>query len=135
MARKVNVAVFDNDLRVEILKREISDTGNKIRITSGGTGNWKPSYDNDSFLEFPYRSLFSFWKTSWRRIYFVKKRGKKCVNFNTGEVKGPDPEDLEQAIGAVGLNKLGNQKQEIHIIFYIIVLILIGIALKVFGAI
>ena len=135
MARKVNVAIFDNDLRVEIKKCEISELGNKIKIASGGTGNWKPSFDNDSFLEFPYRALSSFWKISWKRIYFVKKKGKKCVNFNTGEVTGPDLEELKRAIGATGLDKLGNQKQVIHFIFYIILLVIIGIALKVFGAI
>ena len=96
MTRKVKVAIFDNDLRVEIRKCDISDKGNKIRIASGGTSNWKPSFDNDSFLEFP-RGKLEIWKPKWTRYYIVKKKGAKCVNFSekSPTIPGPDPEALK----------------------------------------
>ena len=113
MTRKVNVAVFDNDLRVEILKREISDKGNKIRIASGGTANWKPSFDNDSFLEFP-RGKLEFWRPKWTRYYIVKKKGSKCVNFSVKPptISGPDPEEMKEAVGSTMLGQIGKDKQD-----------------------
>ena len=109
MARKVILAVFDNDLRVKLKKYELSEDGTKIKVKSGGEGHWMPSFDNDSFIEFPYRALSSFWKISWRRVYFVKKRGANCVNFKTDPttVSGPDPEQAKEAIGATLLKELG----------------------------
>lgn len=109
MARKVTLAIFDNDLRVKLNKYELSENGTKIKVKSGGDAHWMPSFDNDSFIEFPYRSLFSPWKTSWRRVYFVKKRGSKCVNFKAEPttVSGPDPEQMKEAIGATLLKELG----------------------------
>ena len=111
MVRKVTVAIFDNDLKATLGKYELSDTGMKIRIKSGGEANWNPSFDNDSFIEIP-RGKFEFWKRKYTRIYFVKKKGKKCVNFKTGIVSGPDPEQLKEAIGAIAFKNLGKDDNQ-----------------------
>ena len=138
MARKVKLAIFDNDLRIEQKEYEVSKDGTKISVVSGGEAHWMPSFDNHSFLEFPYRAISSPWKISWRRVYFVKKKGSKCVNFQTDPitVSGPDPEQLKEAVGATLLGKLGIDAPEIPIwIFYIILLLVLGIAGKIFGVI
>ena len=133
MARKVKLAIFDNDLKATVGKYEISKDGTKISVVSGGEGHWMPTFNNDSFIDMPYRSIFSLWKVSYNRQYFVKKKGKKCVNFKTGEVSGPDPEQLKEAIGTTLLSELGKDKTETPMIWYIMLLILLGIAGKVFG--
>jgi hypothetical protein len=133
MVRKVKLAIFDNDLKATVGKYEISSDGTKIKVISGGEGHFMPSFGNDSFIDLPYRNIFSPWKISYNRIYFVKKKGDKCVNFQTGEVFNPDPEQLKEAIGATLLGELGKDKTETPIIWYIILLILLGIAGKVFG--
>jgi len=100
MNKMVNVAIFDNDLRCEIKKREVSDDGTKIRIKSGGEGHFMPTFDNDSFLEFPRRKKYLlFGETLFKRYYIVKKRASACVNFKTDPptIGLPDPEQLKQA--------------------------------------
>ncbi len=114
MARKVTLAIFDNDLRVKQGKYELSEDGTKIKVKSGGEAHWMPSFDNNSFMEFPYRSPFAPWKISWRRVYFVKKKGSKCVDFATDPptVTGPSEEQLKQAIGAVAFGNLGKEDNQ-----------------------
>ena len=90
MARKVTLAIFDNDLKTTIKKYPLSKDGTKIIVTSGGEGNWAPSFDNDSFIEFPkpwYKG------GGWQRIYFVKKKGDKCVNFKSDPPTIPGPSE------------------------------------------
>jgi hypothetical protein len=135
MARKVKLAIFDNDLKATVGKYEVSDDGTKIRIVSGGEAHWMPTFDNDSYIDQPYRSILSPWKISYNRMYFVKKKGAKCVNFKTGEASGPDPEQMKEAVASSLVNKLGDDNTETPIIWYIILLILLGIAGKVFGVI
>lgn len=136
MTRKVILAIFDNDLKATVKKYEISTDGTKIRVKSkGGEGQWMPTFDRDSFIEFPFRSPFSFWKISYRRIYFVKKRGKKCVNFKTGEVQGPSPEDLNNAVGATLLKELGQEDKKPTWISYVTLALAILIFLMVSGAV
>jgi len=119
MARKVTLAIFDNDLRIKQGKYELSKDGTKIIVKSGGEAHWAPSFDNDSFLEFPYRALTSPWKLSYRRIYFVKKKGSECVNFTTGKVTGPSEEQLKEAIGAIAFKNLGKEDKETTLISYL----------------
>jgi len=100
MSKKLNVAIFDNDLRCEIKKHEVSEDGTKIRIKSGGEGHFMPTFDNDSFLEFPRRKKYLlFGEKVYNRYYIVKKRAAACVNFKTEPPKIgiPDPEQLKQA--------------------------------------
>ena len=135
MTRKVTLAIFDNDLRVKLKKYELSEDGTKIKVKSGGEAHWMPSFDNDSFIEFPYRSLLSPWKTSWRRVYFVKKRGAKCVNFKADPttVSGPDPEQMKEAIGATLLKDLGKDDNTVTWISWATLVVSILILLVVSG--
>ena len=112
---KVKVAIFDNDLKIRTLKKyEVSDDGTKIRIVSGGEGHFMPTFDTSSFLEFAGRKKYLlFGAREWDRIYFVKKKGVKCVNFKTQEVLGPSPEESKKAIGATLLDKIGQEKQDV----------------------
>ena len=136
MARKVKLAIFDNDLRVKQGNYELSDDGTKIKVKSGGEAHWMPSFDNDSFIEFPYRSLFSLWKTSWRRVYFVKKKGAKCVNFKTDPptITGPSEEQLKEAIGVIAFKNLGKEDNSPTWISYVTLVISILVLLIVSGA-
>ncbi len=111
MARKVKVAIFDNDLKCKVGKYALSKDGTKIIIKSGGEANWAPSFDNDSFIEFPK----SRWKGGgYKRIYFVKKKGEKCVNFKSdpATISGPSEEELKRAIGAVAFGNLGKDDNQ-----------------------
>ena len=112
---KVQVAIFDNDLKIRTLKKyEVSDDGTKIRIVSGGEGHFMPAFDTSSFLEFAGRKKYLlFGARQWERIYFVKKKGAKCVDFQTGEVFGPSPEESKKAIGATLLHQIGQEKQAV----------------------
>jgi hypothetical protein len=135
--RKVSLAVFDNDQRVVIRKYPISDDGTKIRVVSGGENHWMPSFDITSPLEFPYRAFTSLWRISYRRIYFAKKKGKKCINFNAEqpEIPMPDPEQLKDAVGNTLLSKIGQAEQKTSMLTYFALFINILILLKVMGMI
>ena len=111
---KIEVAIYDNDLKIRTMKKyEVSDDGTQIRIISGGEGHFMPKFDQSSFLEFGGRKKFLlFGEREWKRIYFVKKKGAKCVNFATGEVTGPSPEESKKAIGATLLHQIGQEKQD-----------------------
>lgn len=134
---KVLLAIFDNDLKCRTVKKyEISDSGTQIKVKSGGDGHFMPTFDNDSFLELPTRKKYIFVGGQiWKRFYFVKKKGEKCVNFRTGESFGPNPEDAKKAVGSTLLSEIGKTKQEIPFTTYLLLMIVIGIALKVFGVI
>jgi len=112
MTRKVITAIFDNDLRVELGKHEVSEDGTQIRIKSGGESHFMPSFDNDSFLEFPYRDITSFWKNSYRRVYIVKKKASACVDFTTEppEIPLPNPEELKKANMALLAKRIGQDR-------------------------
>ena len=137
MARKITAAIFDNDLKCLVKKFEISDDGTKIRIQSGGEGHFMPTFDNNSFLEFPTRKKFLlFGERIYKRFYIVKKKGSACVNFRTGAVLGPDPEQMKKALAAASLDKLGKQEPPFPTwIIYLILLTVLGIAANVFGVI
>lgn len=131
MTKKVEVAVFDKDLRVRTLgKFPISQDGTKISVKKGGKGNFAPTFDNESFIELPKRFF-----GGWRRIYFVRKGAKSCVNFQTEEVDGPDPELVIEAAESEILRGIGKEKEETPLILYLILGALLLIALKVFGVI
>jgi hypothetical protein len=134
MPRKVKLAVFDNDLKAEIKKYPISDSGNHILVVKGGESHFMPRFDNDSFLEIPKK--FLRWNRGYERLYFAKKGAKKCVNFKTEETFGPNPEELKKAISSTLLTKIGKPEANFPAwLIYLILLIVIGIALKVFEVI
>lgn len=135
---KLNVAIFDNDLKCRPIKKyEISDNGTQIRIKSGGTEHFMPTFDNNSFLEIPTRKKFLlFGDRIYKRIYFVKNKGEKCVNFHTGEVKGPNPEQSKEAIGASLLKQVGQVALRIPTSIYVLLianLLMSLVMMKVLG--
>lgn len=121
MARKVKLAIFDNDLRAKVGKYEVNKDGTKIIVIPSGEGYHAPSFDNDSFIEFPYRAITSFWRKSYRKVFFVKRKGKKCVNFKTDPpvVFPPDEEELKRAVGSTMLGQIGKDKQDITWVGYV----------------
>lgn len=135
MSKKLKLAILDEDLKARTIKKyDVSESGKQIKVVSGGEGHFMPSFDNDSFIELPKR----LWKINlgWDRIYFVKKGAKKCINFKSGEAFGPDPEQLKRSVGSTLLNQLGQDKPPFPSwIVYLILLVVVGIAAKVFGAI
>ena len=134
MTKKVKLAIFDNDLKARIVGNyPISDSGNQIKIKSGGEAHFMPLFNNDSFIEFPRPWYLG---GGWNRIYFVKKGAKACVNFTTGEVSGPDPEQVKKSVGSTLLDQLGKEKPPFPAwVLYLILLLVFGIAAKVFGVI
>ena len=134
MSDKVKLAVIDEDLKIRSLKKhDVSATGNKITVVSGGEGHFMPSFDNDSFLEFKQ----PWYKGGgWERIYFAKKRAKACIDFKAEKVYGPDPEEMKRAVGSTLLSEIGKERTVFPVwILYVLLLATIGIALKVFGVI
>lgn len=133
MSKKVKLAIFDGDLKVRTLGHfHVSKDGSKVSVKRGGKGNFNPAFNNDSFLEFPRPWYLG---GGWNRIYIVRKGASKCVDFKTETVEGPDPEEVMDAAKAEILKGLGKDKQDTPLIFYILLFVLIGVALKVFGVI
>jgi len=105
LTKSVKIAIYDRDLKArEYKKYPVSKDGSKISVRSGGKRNFNPTFDNDSYIELPYRSPFSFWKISWDRIYFARNGAKACVRFrkapNSLSRKIQTIADLEELIKA-----------------------------------
>lgn len=134
---KVHLGIIDKDLKIRTLKKyPLSANGQQIHVVSGGEGHFMPIISNTSYLEFPYRAITSPWKTSYKRLYFAMNKAKKCVDFESGEVSLPSPEQLKKALGAAALDKLGKQEPPFPTwIIYLILLGVLAIAGKVFGVI
>jgi len=136
MSKKVRLAIIDKDLRARIFKKfPLTDDGAKIKVVESGKGMYKPELETDSYIELPSRSIFPPWRIKWSRIYFVNKGASKCINFKTETILEPDPSIVSEAAATTMLMNLGKEKKEIDFIFYIILLVVVGIALKVFGVI
>lgn len=126
MSERVEVAIFDNDQKIRTMKKyDVSENGVQIRIKSGGEGHFMPKFDSTSFLDFPsWKRYIFFGPRTWKRLYFVKNKGEKCVDFSTGETYGPSPEEMKKAISATLLGKIGQGKLEIP--WYLTVLLLLN---------
>ena len=113
MTRKVTLAIFDNDLRCKIGKYPVSDDGTKIRVVSGGENHHMPSFDTDSYLEHP-KKRWEIWKPQWTRIYYVKGKGKKCIDFKgeTPTIFPPDPEALKKSNLNLLATKIGKDTNQ-----------------------
>lgn len=136
MTKKVKLAVFDKDLKARIYKKfSVTDDGAKIQVRRGGKANFNPTFDNDSYIEFPRRSLLKPWAIVWDRVYFAPNGAKKCVNFRTNAVLDPDPTEVMKAAGTEMLKNLGKEKAETPLLTYIMLGILVLVLLKVFGMI
>jgi len=135
MAKKVTLAIFDRDLKVRTLgKFKVSKDGSKISVKRGGKAHFNPSFDNDSYLEFPRSRLLG---GGHKKIYIVRRGSSSCVSFkdDPATVYGPDPEEVMNAAKAEILDGLGKDKQDTPIIVYIILALAFITTMKVLGVI
>lgn len=135
---KVNLAIVDTDLTIRTLKKyPLSSNGRQIHVISGGENHFMPVITNTSYLEFPDRKKFYlFGPLTYKRIYFALNKAKKCIDFKSGEIYMPSPEEMKKAIASTMLSKLGQDEPPFpKWMIYLILLITIGTALKVFGVI
>jgi hypothetical protein len=138
LSKKVNLAIIDTDLKIRGIKKyPLSANGRQIDVIHGGENHFMPAISNTSYLEFPsWKRFYLFGERTHKRIYFAMNKAKKCVDFETGEVALPSPEELKKAIGATMLGKLGKPEASFPLwMIYIILLCVLGITLKVFGVI
>ena len=141
MTKKVEVAIFDKDLKARTVGAfPLSKDGTKIKVRTGGKRNFNPSFDHSSYIDFPRRSLIPPFRTVWKRVYFVRNGASECVNFNRTpdgftEVPQPDPELVMKAAEASILEGIGKDKQDTPIIQYLTLAAVVLVILKVFGVI
>ena len=119
---KVNLAIIDTDLTIRTLKKyPLSSNGRQIHISSGGTEHFMPVISNTSYLEFPLRKKYLFFGARmYKKIYFAMNKAKKCVDFASGDVDLPSPEEMKKAIGATMLSRIGQDKQETPLVTWLI---------------
>ena len=134
---KVNLAIVDTDLKVRTLKRyPLSANGRQIDVVHGGENNFMPVITNTSYIEFPsWKRYYLFGERTHKRIYFAMNKAKKCIDFASGDVSLPSPEQMKTAIASTMLGMIGKDKPETPFITYLLLLLLLGIAAKVFGVI
>jgi len=106
---KIELAIFDNDLKCRTVKKyEVSDDGTQVRVVTSGENFWMPRFDMNSGLYLPRRKKFLFFGVQlWKQLYFVQRKGVQCINFQTGESYGPNPEQQKEILGANLLKQIG----------------------------
>ena len=134
---KVNLAIIDTDLTIRTLKKyPLSSNGRQIHVKSGGENHFMPKITNTSYLEFPTRKrYYLFGARMYKKIYFAMNKAKNCIDFKSGEVGMPSPEEMKKALGSTMLGQIGKAKPDIPLISYIIlacVVILLLIQMGVF---
>ncbi len=135
MNEKVKVAVFDKDGKIRHLgNKPLSKDGSRIKIKEGGRGQFKPLFDNHSYLEFPKPKYLG---GGWDRIYFVRNHAKKCVDFkdDPATVYGPDPDVVINAAEDAIRKSMKQEDPETPIILYLMFGAVLIILLKVLGVI
>lgn len=136
MTKKVKLAIFDKDLKARTYTSfPISKDGSRISVRRGGKRNFNPTFDMDSYIEFPARSMLPPFPIKWNRVYFVRNGAKACVNFKTEKISEPDPELVMEAAEAEILKGIGKDKQDTPLIQYMILAAVILTLLKVLGVI
>lgn len=124
--KKVTVAIFDADLRCTVKKYPLSKNGRQIDISSGGTEHFMPRFDHKCRLELPsWKKYGVVGPRTYKPVYFVANKGKKCVDFTIPEVYGPSPEELDGAVEALIATKIGSEG--IKLPWYIPVLLFINL--------
>lgn len=114
MTEKLKTLVIDRDLKGRMFESfPVTKDGSKINIKSGGKGHFNPLFDNDSFVEFPRRSLIPPFKTVYDRVYIVRNGAKACYRFrqqpNELASKIQTSEDLQELFKAA---KEGNPEAQ-----------------------
>ena len=111
---KVKTAVFGNDNCVEWKDYEINESGNRLTIVKEGAGYFMPEIDNDSPLYFPsWKKWVLCGERTYKKVYFVNNKAKKCYDFKRGVLSMPDLEQIDTSIASTQLNKIGSPVQEI----------------------
>ena len=111
---KVKVAVFGNDNCVEWKDYELNESGNRITIVKEGAGYFMPEIDNDSPLYFPsWKKWILSGERTYKKVYFVNNKAKKCYDFKRGVLSMPDLEQIDTSIASTQLNKIGSPVQDI----------------------
>jgi len=128
---KVNLAIFDKTLRCSINKYPLNDTGNKIVIDKELV-DLNPTFDSKCALEIP-RPKRAFWQPKFSKLYFVMSGATECVDFDTPNIPGPDPEAVLRAAENRILTNMGTEEIKTPAYVYLIILLLFGIAIKIFG--
>lgn len=132
-APRIKLAIYDKDLKARSYgKFPVSQDGTKIRVKRGGTENFNPEFDNETYIELP-NPAWMLWKPKWERLYIVPNGSPKCVNFKTQTVLEPDPEKVMKAAENKILENIGREKIEVPLVMYLMFAALILIAMKVFG--
>ena len=113
MTEKIKLFIIDKDLRIRSSgSHEVGD-GDKIRIKSGGTENWNPTLTETTFIEKKgWKKYLLFGNRNWKREYYVIRKGKKCIDFKTGDVPTPDSEQLKQANLSLLAREIGSEKEK-----------------------
>lgn len=113
MGKKVKVAVFGNDNIVEWKNYELNDSGDRISIVKEGAGYFMPEIDNDSPLYLPsLKKFILFGERTYKRVYFVNNKAKKCYDFKRGVLSMPDLKQIDTSIASTQLNKIGSPVQD-----------------------
>jgi len=113
MGKKVKVAVFGNDNIVAWKNYELNDSGDRISIVKEGAGYFMPEIDNDSPLYLPsLKKFILFGERTYKRVYFVNNKAKKCYDFKRGVLSMPDLEQIDTSIASTQLNKIGSPVQD-----------------------
>ena len=115
MADTVITAVFGKDLRIQLKRRKLSTSGNKIKIVPSGEGYFMPEIGPTTFLDWPSRKKYIFFGArTYKRVYFAQKLASKCVDFGKDEVEIhiPDPEQLKRANAALLAEKIGQDARK-----------------------
>jgi hypothetical protein len=134
---KVKLAIIDKDLKVRTFKEfPLTSDGTKIDVVKTGKGYFRPKINSDSAIELPIPSINPFAKPKWEKIYIARRGASQCFVFRKeNEPALPDPQEVMNTARAEMLQNWGKEKIEIHPIFYFMLLVLLGIAAKVFGVI
>jgi len=113
MGKKVKVAVFGNDNIVAWKNYELNDSGDRISIVKEGAGYFMPEIDNDSPLYLPsLKKFILFGERTYKRVYFVNNKAKKCYDFKRGVLSMPDLKQIDTSIASTQLNKIGSPVQD-----------------------
>lgn len=110
MARKVTLATYGQDLKVELKEYPLNEKETAIEITKSGKAYWQPKIGPTKFLDFPaLKKFLLFGPRRYKRVYIAPKMGKSCIDFSLKEPapEGIDTKVAERAAGAEIIRNMG----------------------------
>jgi hypothetical protein len=115
LSEKVNLAIIDKDLTVRSIKKySLSTNGRQILVISGGENHFMPAITNTSYLKLPIgaKRFVLFGKKGLKQVYFAMNKAEECVDFASGHVSMPSPEEMKRAISSTMLGQIGKEKTD-----------------------